>query len=251
MPFQARSIETPFGRVERARAARKGAQGRRAGSGRCIGSTRNAAAGRIHLVDTVVARIASGRNWKDGLDEEDLRYQKVVGRTRRNMVFVVDTSGSMLADERLAQVKGCVSSLLEDAYVTRARVALVSYGGVRARLVLPFTSSAELAVQRIDGMRGGGSTPLIGALALAARLIAGLEDESAEVVLLSDGRYDRGGGNTQASRRLRAFGAFCKRNHTAIHLVDASSGKKTARRRTELLANLLQADFRTLDDLRI
>ena len=246
--FRARPIETPFNRVERARAARKGVQGGRSGGGHCIGSAYSAASGKIHLVDSVVARIAQGRDLKSPLDESDLRYQKIAGRARRNIVFVVDTSESMLAAERLAQVKGCVASLLEDAYVTRARVALVGYGGIRARLVLPFTSSAELAEQRIGGMRGGGTTPLMGALAIAAHLIEGLDGEPAEVILLSDGRYDRSG--AQATRRLRAFGAFCRRKHAVIHLVDAGSGKKTARRRTALLASLLQADFRTLDDLR-
>lgn len=248
--FCARPIETPFNRVERARIARKGAKAGQVDSrGHCVGSTRNAASGKIHVVDSVVARIANRRGPKDALDKDDLRYWKIAGRAQRTLVFVVDTSGSMLTNERLAQVKGCVVSLLEDAYVSRARVALIGCGGTRARLVLPFTSSAELASQSIDKMKGGGATPLVGALGIAAHLIAGLDGAPAEVVLLSDGRYNRRG--TQSTRQLRAFGAFCKRNRTAIHLVDAGSGGKTAKRRTMLLASLLQADFRTLEDLRL
>lgn len=244
-------IEAPSDRVERARIARQGTKSRRTENGHCIGSMSGSASGKLHVVDSVVASLARGRGSDGVLDESDLRYQKIAGRARRNIVFVVDTSGSMLTEARLAQVKGCVVSLLEDAYVTRARVAVVGCGGAQARLVLPFTSSAELAAQRIDGMCGGGTTPLIGALGIAARLLGDLQGEPAEIVLLSDGRYNRGGGSARASRRLRAFGAFCKRNGAVIHLVDASSGSKTARRRTGLLASLLQADFRKLDDLRI
>ena len=234
--------------MERARASRKGVRGRRIEGGHCIGSTSDPSSGRLHVPATVAAQIQSGCGTDRGPDRENLRYQKIAGRGRRNLLFIVDTSGSMLSTERLAQVKGCIVSLLRDAYAKRTCVALVSYGGVHARLVLPFTSSAEMAARRIKAEKAGGGTPLLEALGVAALLIDRLDGEAAEIVLLSDGRYNRG--VSAADRKLRLFGAYCKRAGVPIHLVDAASGGKTARARVALLAERLGADLRTLDDLR-
>lgn len=248
-PFRAKPIESALDRVERARVSRAGVRSKGVAQGHCIGSTSNPASGELHIVDTVVAHVEQGLPLQGGMSEEGLRYRKIAGRGRRNILFIVDTSGSMLPSDRLAQVKGCVISLLEDAYVKRTRVALVSCGGARARLALPFTSSPELAAKRIDAMLGGGGTPFVEALTIAAGLIDRLDGEPAEVVVLSDGRYNRSS-HASAQRRIRAFGAFCKRNRVPIHLVNAGAQKKTSAKRAAHMAEMLQADRRTLDDLR-
>ena len=191
----------------------------------------------------------AGEGLKEGLREEHVRYRKIAGRGRRNILFIVDTSGSMIASGRLSLVKGCVISLLSDAYVTRTRVAIVGYGGMKARLILPFTASAEMAAQRIDAAKGGGSTPLFDALRLAMNLLNGVQDEPAEVVLLSDGRYDRSR-KMQSTHVLQGFGGFCKKRGVPIYFIDASAGGRTAQQRTKQLANALHADYRRLDDMR-
>ena len=146
-------------------------------------------------------------------------------------------------------VKGCVVSLLQDAYVKRTRVAAISYGGAHARVVLPFTASAEMAAKRIDEMLGGGSTPLLQALELAVPLLEALEGQDREIVVLSDGRYDRPA-HTSAERQIRSFAAYCGRNKISVLLVDSGAGTRTARKRAARLAQMLHAKFRTLDSLR-
>ena len=58
------------------------------------------------------------------LERQDLR-QKVRERKVGNLiVFVVDASASMDAEQRMAATKGAILSLLQDAYVRRDRVAV-------------------------------------------------------------------------------------------------------------------------------
>ena len=199
---------------------------------------------------SVVTQLVAGENLEEGVREEHVRYNKIAGRGRRNIVFLVDTSGSMVGSGRLSLVKGCVVSLLSDAYVTRTRVAIVGFGGLRANVVLPFTSSAEMAAQRIDAVKGGGSTPLFDAFRLAVWLIDGLQDESAEVVLLSDGGYDRSR-ITHPANVIRGFGEYCKKKGVPIYFVDSGSGNRTAEQRARRLARALHADYRKLDDMRV
>ena len=61
------------------------------------------------------------------LERQDLR-QKVRERKIGNLiVFVVDASASMDAEQRMAATKGAILSLLKDAYVRRDRVAVVIF----------------------------------------------------------------------------------------------------------------------------
>ncbi len=217
--------------------------------GRCIGSTQDSASGEVHVLASVVSQLTQAGTLDGGVACENVRYRKIAGRGRRNLLFVVDTSGSMLSAQRLAMVKGCITSLLQDAYQKRTRVALVSYGGTNARLILPFTSSVEMAAKRVEEMRGGGPTPLIEALSIASALMEGVEGEPVSVILLSDGRYNRRSG-VPSERLLREFGEYCAKRGAKVLLVDAGHGNKTARTRAMRLAHQLHAQYRQLSDLR-
>ncbi|MFI5355042.1 MAG: hypothetical protein ACHQX0_05475 [Desulfobaccales bacterium] len=50
------------------------------------------------------------------ITEPDLRYKVREKRIGRHILFVVDASGSMGADVRLAETKAAILSLLLDAY---------------------------------------------------------------------------------------------------------------------------------------
>lgn len=119
----------------------------------------------------------------------DLRYKRYQELSDRLLVFAVDASGSA-AMARLAEAKGAVELLLAEAYARRDHVALISFRGTGADLLLPPTRSLVQTKRRLAALPGGGGTPL------AAGLQLGLETaETAErrglspvLVVLTDGR---------------------------------------------------------------
>ena len=90
-----------------------------------------------------------------------------------------------------------------DAYQRRDRVALISFRGTEADLLLPPTNSVDLAQLYLQDMPTGGRTPLSRGLYLALECLETerLKDRNVLplVVLLSDGRanvsLDGSGGN--------------------------------------------------------
>src|SRR5262249_12776835 len=61
------------------------------------------------------------------LEQRDLHQKIREGKVGNLIVFVVDASASMDAEQRMTATKGAILSLLQDAYVRRDRVAVVVF----------------------------------------------------------------------------------------------------------------------------
>src|SRR5207302_205651 len=100
----------------------------------------------------------------------------------------------MGAPRRMEAAKGAAVSLLLDAYQRRDRVALVTFRGEGAEVVLRPTGSVEVARARLASLPTGGRTPLAAGIEAALRVArqGGSPDRPPLLVLLSDGRATAG-----------------------------------------------------------
>jgi len=123
--------------------------------------------------------------------DEDLQRKVRVRRAANLILSVVDASWSMAAAERMVATKGAIMSLLNDAYQRRDQVGLIVFQKEEAKLVLPPTSSAELAKKALQDIPVGGKTPLSSGLLIAYRVCKREIRHNPEVkplmILLTDG----------------------------------------------------------------
>ncbi len=155
----------------------------------------------------------------------DLRVTRYRQSPRNTTVFVVDASGSA-AMHRLAEAKGAAQLMLAECYIRRDRVALITFKGNNALLALPPTRSLTRARRSLQGLPGGGSTPLAAGLQAAEQLVKNLQQagEFPVCVFMTDGR-----GNV-------ALGGSHKRSEAR------SDAEQQARRLASLNARLLFID---------
>ena len=153
------------------------------------------------------------------VDPTDLHIRRSKQLSDRLLIFAVDASGSA-AVARLAEAKGAVELLLAQAYSRRDHVALLTFRGQGAALILPPSRSLVATKQKLRGLPGGGGTPLAQGLQLAlttARQARG-RGLTPTIALLTDGRgnialdgtADRALAEdqaTQLARAIRAAGA--------------------------------------------
>ncbi|MGH7883118.1 MAG: VWA domain-containing protein, partial [Candidatus Dormibacteraceae bacterium] len=125
----------------------------------------------------------------EGYDLQQKIRQRKVGHL---VVFAVDASASMDAEQRMTATKGAVLSLIQDVYVRRDRVAVVVFKNRSAEVVLQPTASVRLAMRKLERLSVGGTTPLTHGLVTAHQLIKTelRRDSSLRplLVLISDGR---------------------------------------------------------------
>lgn len=160
-------------------------------------------------------RVRSGPNAIRVLSE-DIREKERVGKTSAVVLFVVDASGSMGANQRMESAKGAVLSLLMDSYQKRDKIGMVAFKGKEAELILPPCSSVDLALSCLRELPTGGKTPLSAGLSRALQLLQGelRKDEETKLmmVLISDGRANVGMGGKirdelmEISERARHLG---------------------------------------------
>lgn len=226
-------------RVLTAKGVGRGDSGRRSraitSTGHAIGATADhpgdSTSRGLHLPATIraAARHQQRRGRTDGplvLDAADLRRPVRQGRESNLVLLCVDASGSMAARRRMEAVKTAVLSLLLDAYQRRDKVGLVTFRGTGAELVLPPTSSVDVAARRLEALAHGGRTPLAeGLLAAHDTLrIERIRDPRRRplLVVVTDGRATAG---PDAVRRAGAVAARLRDEQVASVVVDCETGR--------------------------
>lgn len=129
----------------------------------------------------------------ESMDIREKVREKKIGNT---ILFLVDASGSMGAQQRMVAAKGAVLSLLVDAYQRRDKVGLVAFRGNKAEILLSPTRSVELAHRKLAELPTGGKTPMALGLAVAFNVLhAQMAKEEGTIpllVLISDGKANVG-----------------------------------------------------------
>ena len=199
--FEVGRIQLPRERLRRRGSGRRSQTTSRDRRGRYVGAQEVEHPTDLALDATLRAaaphQVARRARAEDGgrplqLEPQDLR-QKVRQRRIGNLiVFAVDASASMDAEQRMDATRSAIFALLKDAYVRRDRVALISFSGRTAQVILRPTSSVDLAERHLTRIAVGGTTPLTHGLTAALNLIETERRRDPDVlpllVLISDGR---------------------------------------------------------------
>ncbi len=123
------------------------------------------------------------------IQRTDLRRKRYQDHSDRLLIFVVDASGSS-ALSRLGEAKGAIELLLAQAYARRDHVALISFRGTEAEVLLSPTRSLVQTKRKLAELPGGGATPLAAGLRTADEMArqSTRKGFSPTVIVLTDGR---------------------------------------------------------------
>jgi magnesium chelatase subunit D len=189
----------------RQRRARTGSRAYNSSGGRYVRATAQRSAGaKVALDATLRLLIGAGHQLeaargntpqavspaqRASLIAESLRFKSLSRKQGTLFIFAIDTSGSM-ALNRIGMARGAILRLLQQSYVNRDRVAIVSFRGTRSESLLSPSRSMTLARRVLDSLSVGGGTPLSAALACSLGLAereARQHDGDLVLLLFTDG----------------------------------------------------------------
>ena len=130
------------------------------------------------------------------IEKTDLRYRRPDDQTRYDILFLLDTSRSQGAERRLSYAKGAVRELLTQAYCSRDRAELITFGNKKTAIRMPLTRSVSFAAQCLQDIPASGNTPLgMGLQTARGEILRLLRSPGAGIpvlIVLTDGRanYD-------------------------------------------------------------
>jgi magnesium chelatase subunit D len=153
-----------------------------------------------------------------------------------------------------------VELLLADCYVRRDQVALISFRGKKAELLLPPTRSLVRAKRGLGGLPGGGGTPLAAAIDAAVQLADSVarRGDTPSIVFLTDGRAniarDGAPGRPAAEADALASARQLRAQRFAAVFVDTSAqpqtqGAQIAREMGAIYQPLPYANASTISDV--
>jgi len=153
-------------------------------------------------------------------------------------LFVVDSSGSHAARDRMRAVKGAVAGLVERSLRRRDEVVVIVFRGEAAEVLVEPTNDVATVVAALEYLPTGGRTPLAGALELAQQFVTA----ETLLVLVTDGR---------ANVPTRTEDAWSDALHAAAGVlcpalvVDTESSDRALGKAKEL-ADAMRAEFISL-----
>ncbi len=254
------SIETPMDRARRSMAGKRQESITDDGRGRYV-RAENAhgalAASDVALDATIRAAVSNPSRAGAGdlaveVREGDLRKKVRTRKVGASIVFCVDASGSMGATKRIDAAKAAVLELLVDAYQRRDRVAVVSFRGERADVVLAPTASVELANLKMRSLPTGGATPLAAGVVRAVELIDSEVRRNPDtipwLVLVTDGRANVGLSGNLGSEDARVVAERVRAAAINTLVIDTASGPGGTSAARDL-ARIAGADYVRLNAL--
>ena len=122
------------------------------------------------------------------------RLPDIADRQPLNLVFLIDTSGSMDEPNKLPLLKQSLTLMLSKLR-PQDRVAIVAYAGSAGTVLPPTAASDRLTIQAaLNNLSAGGSTAGAQGLALAYQVAAEMAEkgEVSRVILATDGDFNVG-----------------------------------------------------------
>ena len=175
----------------------------------------------------------------------DLRSKRYQELSDRVLIFAVDASGSA-ALARLGEAKGAIELLLADAYSRRDHVALISFRGTEAEVLLPPTRSLVQTKRRLSSLPGGGGTPLAAGLAAALTMAeaARKRGQTPSIIVLTDGRsniaLDGSANRDQAAKDALHSGQQIAARNVDTIVIDTGNRPDQS---LKTLANTIRGDY--------
>lgn len=122
--------------------------------------------------------------------EGEVKYKRKASKAALSLLFLIDSSGSMIKDRQIAYIKGVIAQTIAQHQHNRLRYGAVALTQGEAQLVSHYTTDTAGFIESITQLRSGGKTNLKAGLQLIQQMQA---SDKTQLYIFTDGKINAGG----------------------------------------------------------
>ena len=153
-----------------------------------------------------------------------IHYTKSVLQSRTHLLFVIDSSSSMLKNRQIAYIKGLLITTLQKQLTKKISFSAIALQNGTAHYVVKLSQNADDFITSLQQLKSGGKTNLKAGLALVQPLLKSkLPQEETQLYILTDGQINQGETENPFQEAVAFFKSYLKlfKNTT---IVDTEKG---------------------------
>lgn len=122
-----------------------------------------------------------------------VHYKKAITQSKIHLVFLIDSSSSMVQNQQISFIKGLISETLLKFKNKKILLSAVALQNGTATVILKLTQNIENFIAEIQQLRSGGKTNLKAGLSLVHQLLKSKTPQEETVLyVLTDGKINQG-----------------------------------------------------------
>lgn len=169
----------------------------------------------IHVLETVKDYIITNRF--------NLKTKNNFSKTEVCVLFLIDSSGSMVKDKQIAFIKGLVEQTIEQYKQKRLKYAAVSLSNGEAQLLSPLTLNTSELICTIEKLTTGGKTNLKAGFYLIKELIKTNIKSKINLYIFTDGKINAGDTENPFNEAVVFYKTFLK-SIKEVKIIDNENG---------------------------
>ncbi len=152
----------------------------------------------------------------------DLKHKNVQNKSGKHIIFLLDSSGSMLKDNIVAFAKGQIEKTVVKNMQCKLSFSLLSLYDNDVAIVVKLSKDAGQLITKLNELKTGGKTNAIAAFKTIKTITTLDFALQNELVIITDGRFNSEGVN-DFDNAVTAYQTYCK-NIKQLTIVDAETG---------------------------
>lgn len=179
-----------------------------------------------HSFGTVTTRIDVLSSVKEYLINQKFKvhYKKAVAQSKIHLVFLIDSSSSMVKNQQISFIKGLISETLHQFKNKKLMLSAVALQNGTATVVLKLTQNIENFIAQIQQLRSGGKTNLKAGLSLVHQLLKSKTPQEETVFyVLTDGKINKGETENPFAEAVSYFKTYLRISKSTT-IIDTEKG---------------------------
>ncbi|SFD48466.1 Mg-chelatase subunit ChlD [Chitinophaga sp. CF118] len=134
-------------------------------------------------------------------DKVDLKFRGNNTKADMQLLFLIDSSGSMVKDQQIACMKGLIQQTITHYKGKRLKYAAVALSNGEAQLLSPFTIDSDHMLHTIARLTSGGKTNMKAGFVLVNQLV----NNNVRLYIFTDGQINAGGSFHEAVTYYKTY----------------------------------------------